>query len=567
MPSVEGEVDGGYTCCMTPKKSGAALHDYRAKRDFTVTSEPSGQTLGHTQARRFVVQRHRARRTHYDFRLEMNGVLASWAMPKGPSLDPAVRSLAVHVEDHPIEYRDFEGIIPSGEYGAGDVIVWDRGTYTPVGADDPAEAVTQGELHFDLHGEKLRGRFVLVRTRQVGRQEQWLMLHKRDDAAVPGWKPDDEPRSVKSGRTNDEVAADPDATWHGDRPPDTAEEKLGSERHRRARASHTPQLSAARAPASEWQGPTEEELAALGALDEGGTWELQGQTLKLTNLNKVLFPGGGEHDQATKRDLIRYYASIAPVILPYLVERPVNLHRFPNGVDRPGFWHKQVPAYAPRWLTRWRNADARPGESEWYFVLDSTPALAWMANFGAVELHPWTSRLPDVSQPTWALVDIDPGNTTTFDDVVVLARLFRSALEHLGLVGLPKMSGMRGVHVWIPLESGYSFEQTRAWVETLSRAVGATAPDLVSWTWQKSRRSGLARLDYTQNARNKTLVAPYSVRAAPGAPLSVPIEWDELGDLGQASGRWTMDTVTGRVVAVGDPYHRLLGLAQHLPAL
>src|SRR5512135_265106 len=143
------------------------LGAYRAKRDFGRTPEPSGAAAhDHDGMSRFVVQRHRATRLHYDFRLEIDGVLVSWAVPKGPTLDPGVRRGAFHVEDHPLEYFDFEGVIPAGEYGGGDVIVWDAGTWEPHKAGnppDPGKAIRNGELHVELHGEKLRGRFVLVR--------------------------------------------------------------------------------------------------------------------------------------------------------------------------------------------------------------------------------------------------------------------------------------------------------------------------------------------------------------------------------------------------------------------
>src|SRR5918995_2790498 len=139
------------------------LDRYKAKRDFTKTPEPAGDPNARGTGR-FVVQRHRATRLHYDFRLEIDGVLASWAIPKGPTLDSSVRRMAVHVEDHPIEYFDFEGVIPKGEYGAGDVIVWDWGTWTPEeGIRDAEKAVADGELKFTLHGEKLKGRFTIVR--------------------------------------------------------------------------------------------------------------------------------------------------------------------------------------------------------------------------------------------------------------------------------------------------------------------------------------------------------------------------------------------------------------------
>jgi bifunctional non-homologous end joining protein LigD len=254
-------------------------------------------------------------------------------------------------------------------------------------------------------------------------------------------------------------------------------------------------------------------------------------------------------------------------MLPYLVDRPVNLHRYPDGVAKAGFWHKAVPSHAPEWIPRWRNAEADPGETEWYFVVDSPPALAWMANYGAVELHPWTSSVADPHEPTWALIDVDPGERTTFDEVLVLARLFRTALDHLDLVARPKVTGQRGIQIWVPIRRGYTFDDTRAWVERLSRAVGATVPDLVSWTWTKRDRKGLARLDYTQNAINKTLVAPWSARPAPRAPVSVPLRWDELDDVGLRPDGWTVRTALDRLASHGDPFADLLGVEQDLPAL
>lgn len=523
------------------------LEQYRAKRDFGLTPEPAGEANDGDgrSARRFVVQLHRARRTHYDFRLEVDGVLASWAMPKGPTLDPSVRALAVHVEDHPIDYRDFEGVIPAGQYGGGDVIVWDRGTWEPSGTDDPGRAIEAGELHFDLFGEKLAGRFVLVRTRSERGREQWLMLHKHDDFARSGWMPGDHPLSVKTGRTNDEVAAAPDSVWHSDRPAGQAEVAA--------------QMS--------WEPPTADELASLDDLGERGAWQLQGRLLQLTNLDKVLFPGRGGEEPITKRDLIRYYASVGPYLLPYLAGRPVNLHRFPNGSEHPGFWHKQVPEWAPDWIGRWHHRGAAPGDSDCYFVVDSVPALAWMANYGAIELHPWTSTIPSVDQPSWALIDIDPGPRTSAEEVLVLARLYRAGLEHLGVEAAAKLTGQRGIHIWVPIVAGYSFADTSAWVERLSRAVGATVPELVSWTWSKSGRNGLARLDYTQNAVNKTLAAPYSARPAPGAPVSAPVRWDELDDPGLRSDRWTVRSLPGRLDAVGDLFSGLAARAQRLPDL
>ncbi len=163
----------GRTGNMTPTSAEKKLAQYQRKRDFTRTSEPAGASPKTSQddVRHFVVQRHRARRLHYDLRFEIDGVLVSWAVPKGPTLDPNVKRAAVHVEDHPIEYADFEGVIPAGEYGGGDVIVWDRGTWAPHATTNPAKAVADGELHVDVHGEKLRGRFVLIRRRGRRRRQ------------------------------------------------------------------------------------------------------------------------------------------------------------------------------------------------------------------------------------------------------------------------------------------------------------------------------------------------------------------------------------------------------------
>jgi bifunctional non-homologous end joining protein LigD len=521
------------------------LRPYRTKRDFGRTPEPSGEHGASAPAAgqwpRFVVQRHRARRLHYDVRLEVGGVLASWAVPKGPTLDPDAKHLAVHVEDHPIEYLDFEGVIPAGEYGGGDVIVWDRGTYRLHKGDDVATAIADGEVHFELVGEKLRGHFILVRRgRRDADSDEWLLFHKRDEHAVPGWDPEDHPRSVRSGRTNEEVAADPQAVWHGDRPAANARVDFAADR---------------------------EDFMALDALGRGGDWEFDGVALRLTNLDKVLFPGRDGETPLTKRDLVRYYAAIAPVMLPYLAGRPLNLHRHPDGVDAPGFWHKEVPDHAPEWITRWHNPDADPGETQWYAVADRPATLAWLANYGAVELHAWTSTTEAPHRPSYALIDIDPGSDTSWDDTLVLTRLYRTALGHLGVRGFPKVSGRRGIQVWVPVEGDVSFAETRAWVETVSRAIGQTVPDLVSWAWEKEGRGGRARLDFTQNAVNKTLVAPYSVRAAPGAPVSMPIRWGELDDPELRSDRWTIRSAPHRLLSEGDCFSGLLSTRQPLPPL
>ncbi|WP_432972411.1 DNA polymerase ligase N-terminal domain-containing protein [Dactylosporangium sp. CA-233914] len=483
---------------------------------------------------RFVVQLHRARRLHYDFRIEVGGVLVSWAVPKGPSLDPKVRRAAFHVDDHPLEYVAFEGVIPAGTYGGGDVIVWDTGAWVPYKDPDPRAALERGELHIELHGQKLRGKFVIVRTRG----DEWLLMHKRDEHAVDGWDPAAFPRSVLSGRSSDEVKADPHWQWRSELPADRAA---------------VPVRGAV----------SDEELAALDGLGEAGTWEVFGRRLRVTNLSKVLFPGRGGEPAVTKRELLRYTSAIACTVVPYLAGRALNLHRFPGGSDTKGFWQKALPGRAPDWLPRWRE----PSSGTEYLVAGEPAALVWAANFGGLEWHPWTSPTDRPDLPSYALVDLDPGPGTAWADLLVLARLHRTAFEHLGVAAYPKVSGRRGIQIWVPVRPGPSFAETRAWVEELSRSIGAVVPDLVSFAWERAGREGRARLDFTQNAVNKTLVAPYSPRPAPGAPVSAPIAWDELDDPALRPDGFTIRTIGERLAERGELFAGVLSNPQRLPPL
>jgi bifunctional non-homologous end joining protein LigD len=869
------------------------------------------------------VQRHRATALHYDTRLEVGGVLVSWAVPKGPTLDPDEKRLAMRTEDHPIEYFDFEGQIPAGEYGAGDVIIWDWGTFEPEETADPAGAIRSGELKFRLFGERLRGRYTIIRTSgRSGRRderEQWLLIKKRDEAALEGWDAEDYPTSLKTGRTNDEVKAgkrpkfeqpppSPDVApdlslaretaqpdfvppmlatmtdgafddddwlyevkWDGyrvesvirdgnariwtrnrvdaatyfpdlegradwidadqaivdgevvafdeqgrpsfsrlqdrtglralevatrradpDAPKLSREEReaiplaymafdllyldgrslvdvplehrkrllrrvlrqdgmaryashvigdgsaftqaaaekglegivakrressyqpgrrsrdwlkvklrreqeivvvgwlpgqgthkdLGSlivavnedgqlrhvgqvgsginARMRRellaamapiqrsdAPLAKTPRLPqarwvdpriviraefadwtrdgllrqaafkgveldrdpkqvvreeavpaarlASRAPSAskrkpadpsadppsgkgaravkkgeEWPKPdfdltpaSAAELKALKEMTGEGHWQVAGQEVRVTNLDKVLIPAEGDLPVHTKRDILRYYVSIGPTLIPHLAGRGLNLQRFPDGSGRKGFWQKDVPGHAPKWVSRW-SYTGHEGAKD-YVVVDKVATLAWLAQEAALELHPWTSRTISPHEPTFALIDVDPGEKTTWEEVLTLTRLYRTALQHLGVIGLPKTTGKRGIQVWVPVRRGYTFEETRVWVEQLSLMIGRLVPDLVSWEWAKRDRRGRARLDFTQNAVNKTLVAPYSLRPAPGAPVSAPIRWEELDDQKLSSSRWTIETMAKRLKEVGDLFARALELEQTLP--
>jgi bifunctional non-homologous end joining protein LigD len=863
------------------------LEEYRRKRDFEATPEPAPGDLVERSGR-FTIQRHRATALHYDFRLEIDGVLVSWAVPKGPTLDASVKRLAMRTEDHPIEYLDFEGVIPEKQYGAGDVIVWDWGYFEPeADTPDPAKGLRKGEIKFELHGEKARGRYTIIRTSGRGgrsdEREQWLLLHKAGPESVEGWEAEDHPESVKTGRTNDEVHAgvrprfqkppprpvgeidlsgatetpmpdfippmratladapfdDPDwlfeIKWDGyrveavirdgrarlwtrnqqdaatyfpelagaapwidareaivdgevvaldeagrpsfsllqdrtgirtGRAPGTGrkgtpapavyqafdllhldgqsllavplEERkrllrsrlkphdrvryaghveadgrafteaaraqelegivaklrrspyepgrrskswlkiklrreqevvvvgwlegqgthrdLGSvivavrsgdrwvhagqvgsgidTRTRRELRSKLDELArdasvldpAPRLKGARWvepklvirvefadwtadnllrqaafkgveigkaptsvrrerevetasataeaerqvrhapmKGSTDGE-AALDAIEREGTLVAFDREIRVTNLEKPIFPGRDGAKAITKRDLFRYYLQVGPTLVPYLRDHGLTVQRFPNGIEQKGFWQKDLPKHAPPWMKRWTFHHREEGPKD-YPVVDEPATLVWLAQEAAIELHPWTSPIDAPDRPSYALIDIDPGPDTMWDEVVALARLYRTALQHLGVRGRPKVTGKRGIQIWIGTRPGYGFDETRDWVEAISRVVGSTVPDLVSWEWAKRARKGKARLDFTQNAINKTLVAPYSPRPAPGAPVSMPIEWDELDDPDLRPDRWTIFDVAKRLEKHGDRFASVLEDRQELPPI
>jgi bifunctional non-homologous end joining protein LigD len=309
------------------------------------------------------------------------------------------------------------------------------------------------------------------------------------------------------------------------------------------------------------------ELAALAGLGDAGTWEVFGRELRLADLDAILFPGRGDDAPVSKRELVGYAARIAPTLLPYLTGRPLTMHRFPRGASARGRWPRRLPRHAPDWLPRWGDPAADPGETSTYLVVDEPAALVWAASVGALEWYAGTSRTRSPHLPTYALVDIEPGGTTTWEQVLTLARLHRTALDHLGVRGQPKLTGRRGIQIWIPIAPGPDVAGTRAWVRDLSTAVGQVVPELVGWGGRGGERGGLARLGDTPSAIGETLVAPYSPRATPGAPVSAPVEWAELDDPALRPDGVTIRTVLDRLARGGDPFRAVLDVGQQLPPL
>ncbi len=833
-----------------PHSKSDPLAPYRAKRSLERTPEPGGSHLpdsGVQAGGLFVVHKHAARSLHFDLRLEMDGVLRSWAVPKGPSYNTADKRLAVLVEDHPMEYGDFEGLIPEGNYGAGAVIVWDRGRWVPV--EDPVAGLAKGKLLFELRGLKLHGLWTLVKLKKG--DKEWLLIKERDSyASASGPLPPEESvlsgltvEDLKAGRTPaDSIRADltrlgapkrevraeaaplmlaetadgpfSDPDWifelkldgyrllaelggrgprlfsrngndlslcfpevsravaglpasrfvldgevvaldESGRPnfqrlqvrakltrgldirraavenpvtffafdllafedfdlrplPLTVRKgllrkllppaglirfldhfegegevlysqvqkfglegiiaKRGDSTYRSGRSASwlkirtrksddfvvvgfsTPkgartgfgalqlaqyvdgsliysgragtgftdgQLAEARVTLDElrrgdpacggpvpkekgitWTEPrlvceveftewTEEGLlrqpvflrfredkrpeectgGATGprggvaesrdpedGVSRGTAGRRDGDLqdvrslpngpaappsrFNFTNLDKIFWP----EDGYTKGDLIEYYRSISPWILPFLADRPVVLTRYPDGVSGKSFFQKDAPGFVPDWLRTERMWSEQAEREIDYFICDSEAALLYLINLGTIPLHVWSSRTARIDRPDWCVLDLDPKDAP-FSDVLRVAQATHSLCEEIGLPHYVKTSGSSGLHVLIPLGGQCRYDEARSLGELLARVIVAELPDISTITRQVSRRAGKVYIDYLQNGAGRLLVAPFSVRPLPGAPVSTPLRWSEVTS-GLDIRSFTIETVPARM--------------------
>ncbi len=814
-----------------------SLKKYSEKRKFSQTPEPPpspAPTAPH--ALQFCIQRHHASHLHYDLRLEANGALKTWAVPKGPTLDPNEKRLAMMVEDHPIEYGSFEGVIPKGNYGAGSVMLWDRGTYELLGDATADQQLERGDFKFRLHGEKLNGDFAIVRTRR-GKGNEWLLIKKKDAFAQPGWDPEDHAQSVKTGRTQEEIARELDpvnsTSTHEKLPeiapmlavigrgdPPTSEDWLFEvkwdgvraicyidqgrlrmvsrngnsmerqypelsilphqvkaksaildgeiaalddrgipsfealqkrinvtdaaaiatmarknpvvffafdllylngrdlrgtpliERKKLLKAvlipddlirysdhflGHGPDLmAAAKAQGLEgiigkransfyesrrtsdwikWKltesaefvicGMTKGERDLFGALVLGiyehgklkwagnvGTgfdrkmmetihaklaplitpkrpiepdkllprditwtlpelvcevkfsnWTEEGRLrapvflgfrpdvdpsecvrdqgtadqpkeraplldpeskevtltierhrLKFTNLDKLYYPKDG----VRKRDLLNYYDAVAPLLIPYLKDRPLSLRRYPNGIEGESFFQKNTPDTYPSWL----RTEVAPDDIR-YLVCDDRATLLYLANLGCIDQNPWLSRVGSYEFPDYMLIDLDPVECP-YEKIVEAALLVRSKLEQAGLEGYPKTTGGDGLHIYVPLEPRYTYEQVRSFAELISALATADRPDLFTTPRSVSKREkGRVYFDWMQIAESKTISAPYVLRAYPGAPVATPLAWREVTPR-LHPGQFTIQNAVARFDRVGDLFEPVLTNLQKL---
>jgi len=652
-----------------------SLKEYHRKRKFDQTPEPRGREKFSRGKLRFVIHLHAATRLHYDFRLELGGVFKSWAVPKGPSLNPLDQRLALFVEDHPLEYGAFEGIIPRGNYGAGTVMIWDQGIYYSPQAKNRKESelalqtgFAAGNLKFILEGKKLRGEFALVRIKR-GEGNAWLLLKKRD--AFSGYADiTRENRSAKSGRNMEEITKQSvtrKSIWVPQREPKPSPRKpppRKSKRHNRSSEIVVPATAmprrvrpmlptfAAQAPeSSDWFFETlpegvramaevekglvrlysrsllpferkfpsivkklrelDQSLVLDGEIEEKSSGKFifrvidllyaEGKNLRslplserkkildrlpifndviqlsrttsleklqkfkgyilarkkqseygsgtsrdwlkfksapprsrssrlvspatpvFSHLDKIMFPADG----LTKADVIDYYRTVAPVLLPHLRDRPESLHRHPDGIQGESFFHKDMTSYLPRWIQTTRVTSRSSGKTVNYLVCQNEPTLLYLANYGCIELNPWISRLARLDHPDYVIIDLDPDGNL-FDDVIRVAGEVHRVLKSIGVESYCKTSGATGLHICVPIQGEYDYDLSRKFAESVCALVHQKFPRLTSMERSPARRRGLIYLDYMQNRRGQTLAAPYALRPHAGAPVSAPLRWSEV---------------------------------------
>ena len=267
----------------------------------------------------------------------------------------------------------------------------------------------------------------------------------------------------------------------------------------------------------------------------------------ITNPKKVFWPDEGY----TKSDLIDYYDSVAPWLLPYLKDRPLVLTRYPDGIKGKSFFQKDAPEWTPSWIRTARIHSHDVGRDIAYFVVDDRESLRYVVNLGTIPLHLWSSRLPSLDHPDWLVLDLDPKGAP-FTDVVKVARALGRILEELALPSYVKTSGATGLHILLPLGARYDYDVTRTFARLLA-VMGVEAEPAISTIARPLRsRGGKVYIDFGQNGRGQTIVAPFSVRPLPGAPVSCPLRWEEVtAKLDPA--RFTIKTAPARFQKLGDP--------------
>ncbi len=295
--------------------------------------------------------------------------------------------------------------------------------------------------------------------------------------------------------------------------------------------------------------------------DSSETWQLGDQAVQVSSLEKVYWPQA----RFTKGDLLDYYRQIAPVLLPHLKDRPVTLRVYPQGVNGTSYYLRDCPEDAPEWIRRVQYQPKTVSHPVTLPLIDTAAGLIWFANQGAIEFHPWGSHAPNLSQPDLAIFDLDPGETASFDAVREASMRLHDMLEQAGVRGYPKTSGGRGLHVFVPLGSGHTFERIRAWVKDMGELLASNYPDLVALAHGATHEGGRVTVDYAQNSLGRNTAAPSTLRAHPAHPtVSTPLTWEELEAASIHPEDLTPRVVLERIERQGDLFAPVLRADQHI---
>lgn len=284
------------------------------------------------------------------------------------------------------------------------------------------------------------------------------------------------------------------------------------------------------------------------------------QPLRLSNIDKEFFPDG-----TTKGDLIEYYGRVAEFLLPHLARRPISMSRYPNGIDGPSFYEKRSPGHQPEWMeTAKVDSESMGGEIDFLLASDAE-SLMWFANMGCIEIHPFHSRAEDLEHPDYAIFDLDPADGSQWEQVVTATLMVRTMLDALGLEGYPKLSGSKGTHVYVPLEPGQQdYARVRRFVAAVGDLMAQANPDDITVDWKIPNRKGKVFVDANRNASGQTIASVYSVRPRRGAPISVPVTWEEVATM--KNGDVHLGNIAARLEDVGDLFVPVAGGGQTLDA-
>jgi len=281
--------------------------------------------------------------------------------------------------------------------------------------------------------------------------------------------------------------------------------------------------------------------------------------VEISHPDKLLFP----EEEISKKDVVDYYQKIGPTLLPHIHDRPINLQRFPDGIDSQGFYQKEVPDYFPKWIDRSKVEVKKEGEDQYQVTCSKTATLLYLANLGCITFHRWLSRTDKIDHPDLMIFDLDPpGND--FEPVRFAALQLNEYLQQGNIRSFVMTTGSQGLHVLLPLDRSQPFDEVRETAEAIAQNLAQQYPNQLTTEVRKEKREGRIFLDYLRNAYAQTAVAPYSLRALPAAPIATPLDWDEVQDPDLHPQRYTLENIFRRLGQKSDPWQNLQGHAQSL---